>query len=154
MARLYRPNIPLAVRVQVAAGQLKASRPMLAMSVIYGLDDPTLSDGHRLRVLLGHLFGENPYQLDHNPALALRKKRKRGSIMIYSPPANDPAFLIYRDKLAHHIKTNVRGDGAQFSDTVLMKRERRRKKKIARRKPYRWPKGRKIPSRKFQKRRA
>jgi hypothetical protein len=65
--------------------------------------------------------------------------------------------LLYREKHAHHIKTNVHGDGAQHPDRVLIRRERQRTKKkkadladfrSALNKPKRgWPKGRKLQSR-------
>ena len=79
------------------------------------------------------------WQLDHDPSLALRKKQRRwnGMRMVshYDPPANDPEYLFYRDD--HHTKTFQRGDHGQYSDIVLIKRERRRnrpakpKRKIA-----------------------
>jgi hypothetical protein len=65
-------------------------------------------------------------QLDHDPALAARQFNARTGI--YVPDANDPDHLIYREKHAHLIKTNTRGDGAQHPDRVLIKRERRRRK--------------------------
>lgn len=126
-------------------------------------------------------------RLDHNPALGLRKKimglvNGERVIVGYIPHEHSVADLEYRSDHGHHIKTNVRGDGAQYSDTVLMKRERRRQKREAgssRKKkgskfqiaqnrkegvqPFKrgvgfgskskaWPKGRKIESRGFEKR--
>lgn len=143
---LYRPHIPYEVRCRVALRQLGG----------YNIDAKIESEhpaagglGYEklLRtVLLPSLVARlgctvSDLRLDHNPALGLRRKRRtgqtvmRGGVLIdvvkYTPDANDPDALIYRDDHAHHIKTNVRGDGAQFSDTALMKRERRRKKKAA-----------------------
>jgi hypothetical protein len=37
--------------------------------------------------------------------------------------------LIYRTHQEHLVKTNHHGDGAQFSDWALIRRERRRQKK-------------------------
>jgi hypothetical protein len=97
----------------------------------------------RLALYLGAALFE-PLHLDHNPALENRRKVVRKGVHVdYDPPANDPAFLIYRTKHDHHIKTNVRGDGAQYSDRVLAKRERRRTKGKRKSRPLksasRWP---------------
>ncbi len=67
--------------------------------------------------------------LDHDPPLAARKRRGTGNRTVYTPKANDPAHLFYREHHAHHIKTNVRGDGAQYPDRVLIRRERQRREK-------------------------
>ena len=65
-------------------------------------------------------------RLDHDPALGARRKVfRKGEHVGYVPDANDPEHLIYREKHAHHIKTNVRGDGAQHPDRVLIKKNRR-----------------------------
>jgi hypothetical protein len=68
-------------------------------------------------------------RLDHDPALATRVRWKSGKKTLYSPDANSPDHLIYREKHDHHIKTNVRGEHGQHPDRVLIKRERRRQKK-------------------------
>jgi hypothetical protein len=99
--------------------------------------------------------------LDHDPALGARQKLVKGGVHVgYFPDANDPEFLIYREKHAHFIKTNVRGIGAQHPDRVLIKKERKRSRGVITKKASRpWPK-RKIqwrsswPKRKFPKRRA
>jgi hypothetical protein len=173
--KLPRPYIPLAVRIIVATWQLAAKNRVRCLQVQKEtVGDP---DVRKLARLLNELFGDAAVQLDHNPALAVRTKiRRKGKIVGYKPHANDPGCLIYREKHAHHIKTNVAGDNGQYSDTVLRKRERRRaKKKVAsgkrkkikvrsrgtrlvRSKPhkdgtarYRWAKGRKIKSAGFRK---
>jgi hypothetical protein len=79
----------------------------------------------KLAGLLGCEVGD--LRLDHDPALATRMRRTRAGKTLYSPDANDPAHLIYRTAHAHHIKTNVRGEGAQHPDRVLIKRARRGK---------------------------
>ena len=87
--------------------------------------------------------------LDHNPALALRIYNVRTEK--FTPDANDYYFLIYRSEHGHHRKTNVRGDGAQRSDTGERMHRRRMdenrglrwrkpKPKIAQRKNHKWPK--------------
>lgn len=45
-------------------------------------------------------------QLDHDPALELRKRTDDGG---YIPPANDPRYLVYRSSEAHERKTNGPG---------------------------------------------
>lgn len=67
--------------------------------------------------------------LDHEPALENRQRYADVTGIHYDPDANDPNHLVYRTVHEHYIKTHVRGDGAQFSDTALAKRERRRQKK-------------------------
>lgn len=124
MPRLPRPPIPDSLKCQIAARQLHTSGQGAAAVIVTTMFPGV---GRRLPILLWLLFGTEPYRLDHNPALALRKKIVRhGEIVGYRPHANDPDCLLYRTKDAHDIKTYVRGDGAQFSDTALMKRERKR----------------------------
>jgi len=83
--------------------------------------------------------------LDHDPALATRRKKGEGRKTVYIPDANDPEFLIYREKHAHHIKTNIKGDGAQYPDRVLIKRARGNRVKPKRK----WP-TRPFPKRKMR----
>ena len=107
------------------------------------LPRPHIPDSIRLKVALRQLFGAAPAHLDHNPPLAVRDKIMRDGIVIgYKPDANDPDYLVWRTADDHRMKTNVRGDGAQYPDRVLIKRERRRNKvRVVR----------KIPSRPFPK---
>ena len=86
--------------------------------------------------LLAASLGADPGEslhLDHNPALRTRpyNPRVKNVAARYTPNANDPEYLIYRTQHAHHIKTNVRGDGAQHPDRVLIKRERKRERAAA-----------------------
>ena len=135
MARLYRPNIKLAIRVEVAHFQCR--RAGLWRARVHAKAQDTW--GGQLRVLLAALrehWGLGPddqIDLDHNPPLAARKRTGEGKATVYDPPANDPNFLEYRPHDpqfagSHKIKTNVRGDHGQFPDRVLIKRERRRQK--------------------------
>jgi len=62
----------------------------------------------------------------------------------YHPDANDPQYLIYRSAANHDIKTRVRGDGAQFSDLALIRRQKKRDRPPKEKRP--WPK-RKFPKR-------
>lgn len=155
MSKLHRPYIPLSVRVQVAERQIREMprQPWEAgddVALIDGLD------GHpgwvKLESYLSVLFGDKPYALDHDPALALRKRRGTGKETRYSPPANDPRFLRYREAgpgSDHDIKTRVRGDGAQHSDLALIRIEKRRtaKRSAKYNRKYNWPSGRKLQSR-------
>ena len=96
--KLHRPHIPLNICHRVALRQLAA--------------------------LLG--CGIKDLHLDHDPALGARQRKGEGKKTVYIPDANDPEHLIYRDKHDHHIKTQIKGDGAQYPDRVLIARERKR----------------------------
>lgn len=130
--RLPRPHIPIEVECRVALRQLGE---MFPDDVIRGhkRNLGVLRDDLILR-LAGLLFpGQEvvDFQLDHNPPLACRQQFKngRGEVVRYVPAANDPEYLFFRERHSHFIKTNVRGDGAQHPDRVLIKRERRRGRK-------------------------
>lgn len=140
---LPRPYIPLSVRVAVAQRQWGES------TGVYARGMPDQSQSAKLEAYLYLLFGDATPHLDHNPPLAARERIIRGGVVVgYRPDANDPDHLIYRTVDDHRVKTNVRGDGAQHPDRVLIKKERRRQKP-KKKKHWRWPKGRKIPSRQF-----
>lgn len=139
-----RPHIPLSVRCAVADRQLDRdysnylSQGLAAYKVLSG----------QLGLLARKLgCDRKDLRLDHNPALGVRKRLRSGR---YVPDANDPDYLVYREKHDHHIKTTVAGDHGQYSDVALMKRERRRikKEKGLGRKKWQWPKGKKLSSRK------
>ena len=112
MARLFRPHIPVSVRVAVA------TRAFLAQGWLLPYRPPGESDTRWLRKALTalsvHLCG--PLHLDHDPALVNRTRRTVAGKTVYSPDANDPRFLVYRTKVDHDIKTRVRGEGAKRSD--------------------------------------
>lgn len=166
MSRLWRPHIPLKVRCQVAERQLLANNTSLGRSVIFGLVG--MKDGARLLRLrqalastMGPMVAEVDLRLDHDPPLGARVRLTMpDGKMFYSPPANSPDHLIYREKHDHHLKTNVRGEHGQHPDRVLIKKERRRLRKGKRRRFKRkiaprinpWPKGRRLQSRGFQRR--
>ncbi len=124
MAKLPRPHIPLNVRCIIAMRQLGETCEVRDRSWSRLLAD--------LLFRLSSKLGCEPKELrlDHDPPLAVRKivYSMTGQFVRYIPDANDPDHLIYRTAHNHHIKTNVRGDGAQFPDRVLIKRERRRRK--------------------------
>lgn len=130
MARLLRPAIPLEVRCRVALRQLGEMWPDSVIEANRRGHGRLLRD---LLVRLAALLECDPrqLQLDHDPALAIRTRIIRNRIHVgYRPDANDPEYLIYREAHSHHIKTNVRGIGAQHPDRVLIKKERRREKRL------------------------
>ena len=150
--KLYRPAIPLEVKCRVVLRQLGGLFPEETLQA--AKKDRCL--GRVLNVWLSE-FAQiigcevSELRLDHDPPLALRPQEPRGlgRKTYYTPDANDPEHLFYRPHGAqhagsHHVKTFVRGDGAQFSDIALIKRQRRRERPAKRKA--------KIPSRPFQKR--
>jgi hypothetical protein len=145
--RLPRPYIPLKVRLQVAWRQLEPKPRRYGLGYFL-----TFNRAERLRRILSEIFTDDvKVHLDHDPPLFARLKirDKNGAVIGYSPAANDPDFLVYRAKEDHRVKTYVRGEHGQYSDTVLIKRERKReKKKAGKVRKYRWPK-RKLKSRSF-----
>ena len=128
-----RPYIPLPNRCNAAGQQLM----VLGVNVFaWYMRDEGESLGallhRRLAALAGKLGAASvaDLHLDHNPPLRARpyNPRIKDIAARYTPNANDPAYLIYRTATDHRMKTNVRGDGAQFPDRVLIKRERRRER--------------------------
>lgn len=136
MARLYRPHIPLSVKVEVARRQLieRGDRARVRY--------PTPAKHLPLYKQLAHMLGTlaesmlcevKDLRLDHDPPLGAREKTGEGRGTVYTPDANDPEHLFYRPHGAqfagsHDVKTRIRGDHGQFSDVALIKRERRRTK--------------------------
>jgi len=145
MPRLYRPHIPLEVRCRVVLRQLgdlwpddviKLWKPKPSDAYLKGIGVFVPRGGlaallasklDALAVLLDCKVED--LRLDHDPALATRQRLQYSSVVkpTYIPDANDPDYLIYREKHDHHIKTNVRGEHGQHPDRVLIKRERRRR---------------------------
>jgi len=108
-----RPYIQLAVRVEVAENCVDRTQlwwPLYCGAVEAG----GMTLGRRLTILLGHL--PKGAQLDHDPALILRKFNERTGK--YTPDANDPAYLIYREKADHLQKTVGRKAGAERTVTT------------------------------------
>ena len=160
MTRLYRPYIPLSVRVAVAARQVKEAGHPFWELYVSGTEAAERMGapwtlGRKLRVLLLALFPHGGYQLDHDPALEQRKRKRVGQnrVFAYDPPANDPAHLVYRSEVGHLFKTTGRQPGAERtvtskgSDVWLAKKFRRLEGKT---KGSQRPK-QKIRSRGFQK---
>lgn len=125
--KLHRPHIPISVRLIVAERQ--AADAVTPNS--FGVPVPILSrplpasGGKRLAALLGALFGGTPYQLHHRPALCNRRRSVRAGKVVYSPPANDPAHLVYLAADVHAVETRVRGVGALRSDLGQLRYNKR-----------------------------
>lgn len=130
MPRLLRPAIPLDVKLRVLCRQLGE----LFVEDVVAMAKENRCLGTLVKeklAMLAQLLNCDPLdmRLDHDPALGAREKVfKRGVHVGYKPDANDPEHLIYRTEADHKRKTNVRGDGAQHPDRVLIKRERRRQR--------------------------
>lgn len=173
MPRLPRRHIPLEVRCRVALRQLGELLPDQTIKEWrkIGLGQLLADRLPFLAHLLGSEGGPSDLHLDHHPALALRQqvKDRRGKIIGYIPDEHDVDCLIYRTRVAHLVKTNHHGDGAQHPDRVLIKKERRRQKMAAEQRTKRpafakakrelrsaslWPKGQKIQGRPFGKKRG
>ncbi len=119
--RLPRPHISTSIKIAVIERQIAAA----GRSTIVFTE---ATKDKQLAGLLRFLFGDNRVHLDHMPALALRKKvfDRAGKHVDYEPRAADPEYLLYRLVDEHKRKTNgIRGDGAEFSDRVLIKKQRR-----------------------------
>jgi hypothetical protein len=162
MAKLYRPTIPLEVKCCVVLRQLGEMFVEDAIAANKG------QLGSFLAVLLNRFAAlikcdVKDLRLDHDPALALRRRRFTGGGRFpveYIPAANDPEHLFYRPhgtqfEGSHDVKTRIRGDHGQFSDLVLIKRERRRLRNASEKKSSLLAKkrqDRKWPKRPFPKR--
>ena len=141
--KLPRPYIPIPVRLQVATRQALAADYVLLTEGILSLDE---YDSRKLKRLLFVLFGKEKPHLDHDPALQNRERYADMHGIHYNPAANDPRFLIYRTKENHRVKTLVRGDGAQYSDAALARKNKRIKRsRDPKRKRHKWP-TRKFPT--------
>jgi hypothetical protein len=107
-----RPYIPLAVRVELAEQYCEKGLwwPLYCTAVEAG----GMTLGRRFAILIGHL--PKGVQLDHDPALILREFNARTGK--YTPDANDPAHLVYREKADHQQKTTGRKPGAERTVTT------------------------------------
>jgi hypothetical protein len=145
VARLWRPYIPLIVRCRVVLRQLGELWINDCLNWHHRNLSGLLKDRlGKLADLLGCTIKD--LHLDHDPPLAARERGGQGKWTVYRPAANDPEYLVYRPKVEHQIKTNVRGEHGQYPDRVLIKRERKRvEQKTAKRQSkynqkYNWPK--------------
>jgi hypothetical protein len=111
-----RPYISFATRVKVARRQL-SELPRALWRDQEQEEGETLT--MYLHALLGWLksaLGCDELQLDHDPALILRKLNRRTGK--YTPDANDPDYLVYRPKDEHQQKTTGRKPGAERTVTT------------------------------------
>ncbi len=152
--RLPRPHIPILTKVLVARRQIRDAM------ILWRHKEREESLSAYLEDCLWRLrrhFGCDELQLDHDPALGLR--RFNPDTGEYRPRANDHRFMAYKPKERHLKKTTGRNPGAERtvtskgSDIWLMAKFRKLGRKPGGR---RWPKGprSKIPSRPFPKRKA
>jgi hypothetical protein len=140
-----RPHIPVGTQLEVAYRQALALGAK-AMREVAPIDE-TKGAQFNLDVMLDYLFGDELTQLDHDPALGLRKYNpKTGK---WKPDANDPNYLIWRRKEEHRTKTIIRGEHGARSDIAEMKYRRR----VAAKKKAKVQQRRKWPSRPIPKRR-
>ena len=144
--RLLRPCIPLKVRCRVALRQLGETWSDTVLHSWHGNYGLLLE---RLLRRLAVKLEADKLELDHDPALVLRQQdfvKIDGKMTLkFTPDAADVDHLIYRSDTGHRHKTHGvrREDSPEFSDRVLMKRQRRRER----------PKRKKLwPSRPFPKR--
>jgi len=151
---MKRPHIPIKVRLAILERQAFVERAYpseeerdLAREW-YELRYHKFTKSEKIEYLLELLFHGMPVELDHDPALSLRRKNHRTGG--YRPDANDPRYLRYIPKHKHRQKTIGRKPDAERtvttkgSDIWLAKKFRKLEK------PQR-PK-QKIPSRPFSKR--
>lgn len=152
---MRRPYIRLPVKRAILERMAFVDRPFLREAertfcrTWYEFCCRKMGDKKRVEWLLFLLFKGKEVQLDHDPALVLRKRSKRTGKFV--PDANDPTFLVYRLAQDHLHKTTGRRPGAattvtaKGSDVWLAKKWRKLEGPA---KPKR-----KIPSRSFPKKR-
>jgi hypothetical protein len=146
--RRPRPYISIATRILVAERQLFLQEGHLHRSpLLEKYRCLHIGKKDRLQWLLKVLFQDDVPQLDHDPALILRPFNEETGK--YDPDANDPEFLVWREKADHQEKTTGRRPGARCTITTKGS-DIGLKTKFAKleRKPRLTPK---IPSRGFQK---
>lgn len=154
--KLYRPYIPLKVRVAVVKRMLRDGGKAAEALVI---DHMCRTMKERLQWGLSAMTMIGA-QLDHNPALALRKRRGTGKDTVYTPAANNPAFLEYRQDDGHLQKTTGRRPGAERtvtskgSDRWLISKFNKLEGRTKKRPQKKWPKGPKMRSKPFPKRKS
>jgi hypothetical protein len=141
--KLPRKHIPILVKVLVVRRQLRG----FGIHVRRRPKQPLSSCFEEWMSHLKSCFNSSTLQLDHDPALGLRKFNPETGT--YSPRELDHRYLVYRPDAAHLQKTTGRKPGAERtvttkgSDVGLMKKFRRLENPKAK-KP--WPKGRKLRS--------
>lgn len=138
-----RKYIPVEVRCRVILRQLGEMWPDAVIEENRGAHEALLG---RLLDRLAALLDAERLHLDHNPPLAARKKVVRhGAVVGCKPDANDPNYLLYREKRSHQVKTNIRGDRGQYPDRVLIKKSRRLEREPRKRQNILGPKKRRKP---------
>jgi hypothetical protein len=162
-----RRHIPL--RIKLMAALLTAGvEPEIAAYAVKGT--PTSKRGEALKRVLRDMLGLNPddIQIDHQPPLALRDYDETTGL--YDPDELDPAHLVPMSTADHRRKTSGHAEGEGFATVAgsdihaiakakrvlrsqIQHRQRLDYETVAEREyRARWPAGRKIRSRGFQKR--
>lgn len=127
--KLPRPYIPLSVRFIVARRQF-IERVGRDQWMKHERSWKRQNERDRLGIMLDMLFLDEPFHLDHDPALCNREYNPKTKQ--YVPDANDPNYLTYVNAESHRVKTFIKGEGARRSD---MGQRRYLKRVIARRNP-------------------
>ena len=118
---MKRPYIPLTTKLAVLERQAFQDRTFInedekELAVEwYELRCHRKSAKYKISWLLELLFRGQPVELDHDPALVLRRRNKRTGG--YIPAHDDPKFLIYRSRADHLHKTTGRAPGAERTIT-------------------------------------
>lgn len=150
---------PLSVRVQVARRQVEARVGPLSPDI-----GPLGRQLDALLAILRRVWGlpeDAVLPLDHNPALILRPYNPRIHDVAarYTPHAHEPSALQYRSTGDHDFKTFGRKPDAERtvttkgSDVWLKSKFNRLEGRTKKRAKKPWPRGRKLQSRGFEKRR-
>ncbi|HEY6030441.1 MAG TPA: hypothetical protein VIU44_07760 [Gaiellaceae bacterium] len=174
MPRLLRPPIDMKTKLRVLCRQIGEMFPDDVVAIAVEQRSLGVFVRDRLARLAALLRCDvADLHLDHDPALANREKlvekisgsRQRvvivppGAVVLrYYPDANDPEHLIYRiggkTGSAHDVKTRVRGEHGQHSDLALLRKNKRieeNRRTDEPRRGSRFPTGRKMANRPFQK---
>jgi hypothetical protein len=155
--RPARKYIPLWIRVKVAERQFFASEnpDYIAYNALLDTIKVGTGDGRRLKWLLRYLFGDKPYRLDHRPPIQDRPINRKGDD--YKPHQLDPRHLEYITPGEHDRRTFGKKEGQEKAHTTIGSDAWRRAKfnrleGRTKKKPKRqFPKGRKLESRGFEK---
>lgn len=119
---MKRPYIPLKTRLAVLLRQAFEDRKFAnadereAAREFYRICCHCRPTRYRIKWLIQLLFYGGKVELDHDPALELRRFNQRTGK--YSPDANNPYYLVYRLKPNHLQKTVGRKPGAERTVTT------------------------------------
>ena len=118
---MKRPHVPLKIRLAVLERQAFIDREFKNEMERrfcwdwYKCSVRGTSTAHRIKWLLMALFLDGKAELDHDPALCLRKIDKKTGR--YIPDANNPNHLVYRVREEHLHKTTGRRPNSERTVT-------------------------------------